>query len=139
LTDTMYDASITSPDEAARIGMAEIAARSDSRIITFKTYEPGLRAGQQIGITNSGRGLADDQFVIQKVATRYLGASAHAQFTITAGTLQSDFLDIIGVAYTGAEGRPKEDDYESVSTFYTVYLDGETVTLSEAAVYYISE
>lgn len=69
---SIADKNITSEDQAIDRALAELKAYASSVSEgQFDTYQPGLRSGQVIRVTDALRGL-DEDFVIQKVTYKYL-------------------------------------------------------------------
>lgn len=91
---TITDTSITSLDDAVNVANAALEKRSSIKRLEFKTYEPGLKVGQLLGIDDSARGLSES-LVIQRIQTRWLGSSGHAIFHVMAGDDQESGIDTI--------------------------------------------
>lgn len=91
------DTTIRSDDEAIERAIAEINAYGNSIVEgSFKTYEPGLRAGQVITITDSFRNI-DENVLIQSVSLRSITPSGdRLEHNVKYATLKTigilDFL-----------------------------------------------
>lgn len=84
LAKPIYDDSITSEEDAIALGNSVLSKQNNLNRVTFKTYEPYLKPGQEISIVDSARGLAK-LMKIQRVQTRWLGGGAFAEFTVDCG------------------------------------------------------
>ena len=85
------DKNITTENQAIERALAELRAYANSISEgQFATYRAGLRSGQVIRVTDSLRGLNED-FVIQKVAYRYLSPNAayDGVWSVTLATLKT--------------------------------------------------
>lgn len=90
----IVDANITDKDTAKKRAKVELAKRASTQTsYTLTTMEPGLRSGQHVNLVNAARSL-DDTFLIQRVATRFLGGG-FASFNIELGLYNPDLIDII--------------------------------------------
>jgi len=103
LATVIYDENVTSEDEALARAQAELDRRNQPTRMRFTTYEPGLRAGQELNIVDSGRGV-NQTSVIQRVVTQWLGPSGHATFTVEAGPRESYSADQL-IAANDARSR----------------------------------
>jgi hypothetical protein len=83
----IYDESITTEEQAAQAGFAELEKRNAVRNLSFKTYEPGLEAGQAISVTDTARGLSET-LIIQAIRTHWIGG-ASAQSEVECGNEES--------------------------------------------------
>lgn len=136
LTDTVYDDTITSDEAAADRGWAEIARRSQTaKVHRFTTNEPGLRAGQEIDITNDLHGLTSEPLIIQSVRTRYLRNSPYVEARVEAGTKQPDLADLFASTHRQAEGKPSVGAVAIATTVYAVDHSSELVTHHGAIVF----
>lgn len=84
LAKPIYDDTITSEEDAIALGNSVLNQKNSLSRVTFKTYEPYLKPGQEISITDSARGLAK-LMIIQRVKTKWLGGGAYAEFTVDCG------------------------------------------------------
>ncbi len=83
-----------SPDDSATFGYAKLEYTIDEDSLeraTLVCWQPGLFAGQTIGITNSTLSWADKQFLITNVITKLKGAPSTAayalEYSVTLGTI----------------------------------------------------
>jgi len=70
--EIIRDENITSEDDAVAIAQTKLAQQNATRRLEFKTYEPGLKAGQSINVADSARGL-DETLVITQIITEWNG------------------------------------------------------------------
>lgn len=91
---TITDTSITSLDDAVTVADAALEKRSSIKRVEFKTYEPGLKVGQLLGVDDSARSLSES-LVIQRIQTKWLGGSGNAQFQIMAGDDEESGIDTL--------------------------------------------
>jgi hypothetical protein len=94
LAGVIYDETVTSEDEAIQRAQSELDKRNAPVRATWTTYEPGLRPGMEIDITDSGRAI-DVTAIIQRVQVEWLGGSGHARFHIEAGPSEFPAADIL--------------------------------------------
>ncbi len=94
LAKPYVDETITSVDEAVLIGQAQLDSRSAIRRLDFITPHPGLKPGQAMTVTDSARGLSET-LVIQKISTKWLGSSGHAEFHVECGDEETTGIDSI--------------------------------------------
>jgi len=94
LVNPIYDDTISSVDDAVAIGQAALDKKNAIKRLKFKTYNPGLKVGQAIQVTDSARGL-DETLIIHTMRIRWLGASGHAQFEVECGEQDTLSADII--------------------------------------------
>jgi hypothetical protein len=124
---SIHNDNITSVDEAVTLGQAALDKRKGITRLEFSTYEPGLKPGQTITVTDSARGLSES-IKIQQINTKWLGASGHAQFKIMAGNEETTGLDVL-VANNDRRSRPKP--LPAATTIQTATLlqdvDGESL------------
>lgn len=130
LATTINDDSITSVADANAIGEAALAKKNNPTRLSFNTYEPGLRAGQSITVTDSARGL-NETLTIQRVTARWLGASGHAQFSVEAGTGESDGIDVI-VANNDKRSRANSPRASLTTIISNALLDADNSVLTDS-------
>lgn len=80
---TLYDENITTEEQAAQAGFAELEKRKALRQLSFTTYEPLLKVGQQISVTDSARGLSES-LMIQRILVNWIGGK-NAKFEVECG------------------------------------------------------
>lgn len=90
LATSYTDEKITSLDQAVAIGQAQLNQRDSIKHLNFKTYHPGLKAGQAINVVDSARGL-DETLVIQTINVKWLGQVA--EFDVSCGDAEDLSLD----------------------------------------------
>lgn len=91
---------ITSEEDAVAYANSLLAKKNAPRRMDFTTYEPGLKPGQTISITDSNRGLSET-LVIRRIATKWIG-SKNAEFAVECGEDENDGLDTM---LTGIEKK----------------------------------
>jgi len=126
LATTYVDENISSEEQALEVGLTKLTNQAAPRTLRFTTYEPGLRPGQEINVTDSGRGLNED-LVIQKITTTYVSPE-RAKFEIEAGNdLARGVDDIIA----DNDKRSRESTVQAgitVKTATTLTTNGEVLT-----------
>ena len=124
---TVYAENVQTEDEAVAYGHSLLAENNAIKRVTFKTYEPGLKPGQNIDLDDSARGL-NETLRITKISTRWLGASGHAEFTVECGNDESEDAGVL-IANNDIRSRENRDANVAVtSTINTLFdADGTTV------------
>lgn len=93
-SDKHVDNQIKDSETAQQVARSILAERSHHHArLSFWTWEHGLRAGQTIHLTDSGKGL-DDDFLIQSVRIAYQGEDA-IRYDIEAGSANPDLVDLM--------------------------------------------
>lgn len=88
IADVIRDESITSEEDAIRIGQSELARSNDRKRLTFETENHIIRTGTLINVTDSARGL-NESLVVQSVNYNFLGGGL-AVASVVAGTDEDD-------------------------------------------------
>lgn len=127
-TKVVYDDSITTEEQAVALGSSILARHNAPRRLNFKTYEPGLRAGQMITVTDSGRGL-NETIQITRVAYTWLGASGHVLIDVECGDDISIGIDDI-VANNDKRNRASSG-VAAVATSASVLTDDDGLALQD--------
>lgn len=74
---------ITNVDTAVAVGLSNLNKRNSITRLNFKTYNWGLKAGQNMTVADSNRGLSET-LTIQKISTTWLGGT-RALFEVECG------------------------------------------------------
>jgi hypothetical protein len=122
------DTSVTTTDQAIAVGNAALKKNNAPRRLDFKTYEPGLKVGQSITVSDSNRGLSET-LIIQTIKVKWIG-SAHAIFDVQCGDTESTSLDSI-VANNDKRSRIGVGASAPTITTYEVYTDNSGNTLTD--------
>jgi hypothetical protein len=91
------DADIVDQEVAALTAQSILVKNSMAKTaVFFSTYEPGLRAGQTIEVTNALQGLSG-KYIIQRVSATILrtGDVDRTLFEVECGTYQQDLIDML--------------------------------------------
>lgn len=104
LATAITDTSITSVDAAVSLGNAALEKQNSIKRLSFTTYAPGLKAGQSMTVTDSARGLSE-VLTIQRISTKWIGSSGHAQFEVECGAAESTGADTL---IANADKRSRE-------------------------------
>jgi hypothetical protein len=96
---------VTSIEEATAIGVSALTKRASPRRMEFTTVFPLLKVGQKMTVVDSTTGM-DETLVINRVQTRWIGASGHAEFTVYCGEQESIGMDT-QMATTDKRARKK--------------------------------
>ena len=91
LATSISDDSITSLDDAVSLGNAALEKQNSIKRLNFRTYEPGLKPGQAMTVTDSARGLTET-LTIQRIATKWLGGR-NAEFDVECGEAEATGAD----------------------------------------------
>lgn len=127
---TIYDDSVTSIEEATILGFSELNKRNLIKYLKFQTYEPGIKVGKTIHVTDTTRGL-DENPVVQRVYTRWLGSSGHAEFEIEAGNTDDGGIDTIA-ANADWRSREKAPPVPAANVVFVALLDSDEEPLEDS-------
>jgi hypothetical protein len=83
---------VTSIEEATAIGVSALTKRASPRRMEFTTVFPLLKVGQKMTVVDSTTGM-DKTLVINRVQTRWIGASGHAEFKVYCGEEETVGMD----------------------------------------------
>jgi hypothetical protein len=114
------DESITSVEQAIAIGAAHLNEQKAARHLTFSTFEPGLKPGQQINVTDTSRGL-NETMTIQRISTKWIG-SANALFEVECGEGTIAFADTMIVE---ADKKNRNLEAGTTTTTYSPITDDD--------------
>lgn len=90
----IVDEEITDKDVARLAGMAKLAASSmETKAVSLRCDQPGLRAGQKVRFINATHGLDADYLVRRVMAT--VGINGRAKFDVELGTYNPDLIDLL--------------------------------------------
>lgn len=134
---TVYNKNITSLDEAVAVGNAALAKKNAIRKLEFRTYEPTLKVGQAITVTDSNRGL-DERIVINRISTKWLGASGHAEFHVFCGEDDDYGADTI-IANNDKRSRENSALAETGTTTASIITDESGNAITDESGYVIYE
>jgi hypothetical protein len=127
---TIYDENVTSVEEATILGFSELNKRNLIKYLKFRTYEPGIKVGRTIHVTDTNRDL-DENPIVQRVYTRWLGASGHAEFEIEAGNTDDGGIDTIA-ANADWRSREKAVPIPAVTVGFAALLDSDGEPLEDS-------
>jgi hypothetical protein len=134
LATSYTDEKITSLDQAVAIGQAQLNQRDSVRRMDFKTYHPGLKAGQAINVVDSARGL-DETLVIQTISVKWIGQIA--EFDVHCGDAEDLSLDAM-IANTDKRSRQIASNVSpDTQTAYILTSDNIAITSNGQAIYSI--
>jgi len=132
LTTRINDTNITTKAEARLRGKALLAAYALANpAYRCKTFEPGIRAGEMVLLTDSALNL-DDYLLVQRVVTRQLPNGLVAT-SINLGAYNPDLIDIIIALkrLTMSDVEWREDEIlDILFTQYEILELSESVSLS---------
>lgn len=118
---TVYNANATTQEAAANIGMAALAKRNTIKFLEFDTPHPGLKVGKTVQVTDSARGLSE-ALVIQRITTKWIGASGHAKFHVECGEEESNDASSL-IALNDKRSREKAPAVPIGTTTYEALTD----------------
>ena len=130
LAQPIYDDTITSQEDAIALGNSILNQKNSLNRVTFKTFEPYLKPGQEISITDSARGLAK-VMVIQRVSTQWLGASGNAEFTVDCGDIDNTGLDSL-IADIDKKAGKNAPEASLTTTSVDVITDSNGLALTDS-------
>lgn len=126
------DKNISTEDQAIERALAELKVYAQGISEgQFDTYRPGLRSGQVIRLTDTLRGV-DEDFVIQKVAYRYLSPDAtyDGVWSVTLATLKT-----IGIITVLQKLLLKEDlSVDEQQVLLTLIRASDALTATDSSV-----
>lgn len=128
--ETYYDDSVTSEAQAAAKASAILSQQAGVSRMTFTTFNPGLRPGTKITVTDTNRGL-NESLLIQRVSTRWLGSSGVGEFSIEAGPANYASMDRM-FADTEARLKPKPPAVVLGAVVYSLLIDADSDLVIDA-------
>ena len=114
----LHDENVTSTDQAVAVGQAALDKRNSITRLDFTTYEPGLKPGQSIAVVDSARGLSET-LTIQRITTKWLGASGHAKIKVHCGNDEETGADSL---LANNDRRSRQKALPAATTLVTVNI-----------------
>lgn len=136
LATTHTDETITSVDEAVAIAQAQLDSRSAIRRLDFVTPHPGLKPGQLMTVADSARGLSES-LVIQKISTKWVGSSGHAEFHVECGDEENVGIDGILANVDRRSRQLSTSTSPDTQVASLLTSDGVSITSDGIAIYSI--
>lgn len=124
---------ITSVSQALALGDSKLNKRNAVTNLSFKTFEPGLNAGESINVTDTDRGL-NQTLVIQSIRTRWLSPKL-AEFEVECGSDEAVGVDVI-IANNDKRSRVNQIAAGStITTYEGLTTDSNVLTTGGQTLY----
>lgn len=125
---TFENSAITSEEQALGFGTSKLDERNAVKTLTFVTYEPGLKPGQRVTVTDTARGL-DESLVIQRISTKWRSGKT-AEFSVECGTAEISTVDAT-IAANEKRSRNTQLNAGADVVSYAVINDADGIILTD--------